>query len=104
MEKRITQVMMSKKLFRARKLLRKIRMVRLTMDQQPPCTEAKGKKLRKNGKVRKNPQAKKKHQYLKETKEMEKEKTNPIKKSKKDASSDKEPATLPGAKIKEETF
>ena len=31
---------------------------------------------------------------------MEKEKTNPIKKSKKDASSDKEPATLSGGKNK----
>ena len=31
---------------------------------------------------------------------MEKEKTNPIKKSKKDASSDKEPATLPGGENK----
>ena len=79
--------------------------MRLTMDQQPFLAKKPNERNweRTEG-VRKDPWAKKKHQYLKETKEMEKEKTNPIKKSKKDASSDKEPATLSGAKIKEETF
>ena len=79
--------------------------MRLTMDQQPFLAKKPNERNweRTEG-VRKDPRTNKKHQYLKETKEMEKEKTNPIKKSKKDASSDKEPATLPGGENKGRSF